>query len=122
MMKTLRLALLSFAILAMSPFTANGAESCPQSGFFLVHASPTPGTRPLRYAEGILNVDRTPITTSEDLAEVHLSSGPDDSAVLINYSAGGVDRLGRATTGHAGTRIAFLVGDKVLMAVTWEGD
>lgn len=95
---------------------------CPRSEFVLVHSKAGENTRKVRYSGKILNIDRSPIATSEDLAEVLLSKEYDVNAVLLKYSPAATERLTRATTRNSGARFAFLVNEKVLLYIKWEGE
>jgi hypothetical protein len=101
---------------------ANAADACPELGFAVVEPGPPARTRAVAFrGTDTLQVRREPITRTADIAAAALDEGPDSAALLLTFRPEGAERLERATTGHSGLRLAFVVGDEALMAVTWEG-
>jgi hypothetical protein len=119
--------LLSFAAgagLALAALSgpANAAGACPELGFAVVEPAPSPETRAVAFrGDATLQVRREPITRTADIVVAAIEEGPDSASLSLTFRPEAAERLERATSGRSGLRLAFVAGDEVLMAVTWEG-
>ena len=99
-----------------------GAErSCPNAGFTIVAPESSLETRPVKNGRQTLFVERKALTTTSDIAEIKLGTRFGDAFVLIKFNPAAAARLLEATTNHDGLKMAFVVDDKVFLAVTWQG-
>jgi hypothetical protein len=94
---------------------------CPNVGFTLVEPSASPETRPVKLGRQTLFVRRDAITTTSEIADIKLAGDDYDALILIKFEPAAADRLLAATTDHDGQKMAFVVDDEVLLAVTWTG-
>jgi preprotein translocase subunit SecD len=111
-------AVLGFALVASR---SAAAPACANAGWVLVEAKASPETRMVKAGPRSLFVRRTQITTTADLTEIKLAGDAYDTQVQMKFTPEAARRLRDATTNKDGLRIAFVVDDKALSAVTWTG-
>jgi hypothetical protein len=108
--------------LGLAGSRAAAAPACPRAGFVLVEPKASPGTRPVKAGpKHTIFVSRTPITTTADLTEIKLAGDGYDTAVELKFTPEAARRLHDATTNKDGLRLAFVVDDLAMSAVTWTG-
>ena len=110
------------AALALLVAGSATAAACPDAGFAIVESKASPLTRKVMGGpDGTLYVRREKITTTREITEIKLQGDAYDSQILLKLTPEEAKRLHDATTNHAGLRIAFVVDDRALGAVTWQG-
>jgi preprotein translocase subunit SecD len=98
------------------------AAWCPNAGWVIVERKSSPDTRPIQDRPNHqIFVRRAQITTTADLTEIKLDGDAFDTQVQMKFRPDAAQRLHDATTNKSGLRIAFVVDDQVLSAVTWTG-
>jgi hypothetical protein len=114
----LGVAALSFGASAGAAFSA---ARCPEVGFTIVERKASPETRLVKFRKSrTLHVRRNALTGTADIVEAKLG-GFGDEALQLRFRPEAAARLEAATTDHDGLRLAFVVDDEALMAVTWSG-
>ena len=101
--------------------SAAASPSCPRVDVTLVESSASSETRPVKLGERSIFVRRTAITTTSDITEIKIAGDDADTFISINYTPQAAARLLDATTDHDGLKLAFVVGDEVWLAFTWQG-
>lgn len=124
MWRIFTLAALALALVAASPAgRAVAKEACPAAGFTLIEPQASAATRSVRGPKNQrLHVRREMLTTTADLAEVKADGDKVDGILTLKFKPEAEARLIAVTTRNSGVRIAFVVDDEALLAVTWEGD
>ena len=108
--------------LAVGAGQAAAAPACPNAGWVVVEAKPSPQTRPVKGPPGqTLFVRRDQITTTADLTGIKLAGDAYDTQIQMNFTPEAAKRLHDATTDRSSMRIAFVTDGRVLSAVTWTG-
>lgn len=112
----------SCAIVLGAQSASAAAVSCPNAGFTEIEAKASPLTRDVVGGpKGLLHVHREQLTNTSDLTEIKLAGDQYDTLILLKFTPEAAKRLHDATTNRSGMRGAFVVGDRALSAVTWEG-
>lgn len=103
------------------------AAQCPQIGYTVVEPHSTKETRPVKWGAQTIFVRKIPITTTSDITslkvvtDAKLLDGPDDAVIQLTFTPAADKRLHEATSNHSGMRIAFMINDRVLVNVVWQG-
>jgi len=103
------------------PCTAEaGTSPCPWVGFAIVQPRASSPNRAVKWVNATIFVKA--ITATGDITEIKVTpNGSDDATLGLKFNPAATKKLIAATNRHAGRRIAFVFGDKVLLNIAIPG-
>jgi hypothetical protein len=102
-------------------FVLAAEAGCPQIEMTAVESVSSAATKPARFGERTIFVQRDAIATTGDISEIKIAHDSIYTWLLIKYAPEPATRLLQATSDHDGLKLALLIDDQVLLAFTWQG-